>query len=149
MQTTDATNPEMARHLKTVGVLALLWNGMGAFDFVMTQTRFEAYMRQFSQEQLAFYYGIEAWAVATWAVAVWGGVLGAALLLARRRFAAPVLLVSWFAMVATSIENYLFSNGLEVVGDPFSLAFAGAIFLVALALAIYARAMVRQGVLRA
>ena len=32
-------------HLWLVGVLSLLWNGVGAFVFVQTTTRGEAYMR--------------------------------------------------------------------------------------------------------
>jgi hypothetical protein len=56
---------------------------MGALDYVMTQTRNEACLSQFTPEQLDFFLGIPAWAVATWALAVWGGVLGAILLLAR------------------------------------------------------------------
>ena len=32
-------------HLWLVGVLSLLWNGFGAFDFIQTTTRGEAYMR--------------------------------------------------------------------------------------------------------
>ena len=61
-------------HLWAVGVVGLLWSAMGAMDYVMTQTHNEAYMSAFTPEQLAFFYGIPIWAVATWAIAVWGGV---------------------------------------------------------------------------
>jgi len=134
-------------HLWVVGVLAVLWNSMGAFDYVMTETRNEAYMSKFTPEQLEFFYGFPAWVVALWAIAVWGGVLGAILLLLRKRFAAGVFLVSFLAMVGTTFHNFVLSNGLEAIGDPFALVFSAVIFVVALLLFIYARAMRNKGVL--
>jgi hypothetical protein len=135
-------------HLWVIGGAGLLWSAMGAFDYVMTQTRNEAYMSNFTPEQLVFFYGFPAWVVAAWAVAVWGSVLGALLLLSRRRFAVWVFLISLIAMVITTFHNYVLSNGMEVVGDTFSLSFAAVIFLVALALFLYARAMHKRDVLR-
>ena len=134
-------------HLWLIGIVALLWSGMGALDYVMTQTRNEAYMSGFTPEQLSFFYGIPAWAVATWAIAVWGGVLGALLLLVRRRHAVWVFLASLIAMVITTFQNYVLSNGMEVIGDAFSLGFTAAIFLFALALFLYARAMRKRKIL--
>ena len=135
------------KHLWVVGILALIWNAMGAFDYVMTETRNAAYMGQFTPEQLDFFYGFPAWLVAVWAIAVWGGVLGAVLLLARKCLAFPVLLVAFIAMVVAAIRNYGFAGGLEVTGDPLSLVFTGVIFVVSLGLVFYARAMCRKGVL--
>jgi hypothetical protein len=134
-------------HLWVVGVLGTLWNCVGAFDYLMTQTRNEAYMGRFTPEQLEYFYGFPAWLVAFWALAVWGGVAGTLLLLARRRVAAPVLLASFASMVVTSIHNFLLSNGMEVMGTG-AVAFSAVIFLIALGLWLYARAMARAEVLR-
>ncbi len=134
-------------HLWVIGVAALLWSAMGALDYVMTQTRNEAYMSGFTPEQLSFFYGIPAWAVAAWATAVWGGVLGALLLLIRRRHAVWVFLASLIAMVITMFQNYVLSNGMEVMGDAFSLGFTAAIFLFALVFFLYARSMHRRKIL--
>ncbi|HLE83884.1 MAG TPA: hypothetical protein VJG13_06065, partial [Thermoanaerobaculia bacterium] len=70
-------------HLWIVGVLALLWSAMGAFDYLATQTRWEPYVGQFTEEQLAYFYGFPAWVVAAWAIAVWGGLLASIALLLR------------------------------------------------------------------
>jgi len=134
-------------HLWVVGVLAFLWNSMGAFDYVMTETRNEGYMSQFTPEQLEYFYGFPAWVVALWAIAVWGGVLGAVLLLLRKRFAAGVLLVSFLAMVVTTFHNFVLSDGLEAIGDPVALVFSAVIFVFAFLLYVYARAMRNRGVL--
>jgi len=147
---TEETTVAAARapvHLWVIGVVSLLWNAMGAFDYLMTQTRNEAYMSAFTPEQLEYFYGFPAWVVAAWAFAVWGAVFGSVLLLLRRGLAAPVFLVSFVAMVITTIQNYVLSNGLEVLGDPFALVFSAVIFVVALLLVLYSRAMRRRGVL--
>jgi hypothetical protein len=134
------------RHLWIVGIVALLWSLLGAMDYIMTETRNEAYMSQFTPEQLEFFYSFPAWLVAFWAIAVWGAVLGAVLLLMRRKLAVPVLVVSFLSMVVTSIHNYGFAGGADIVGG-FGLFFSAVIFVVALALVIYARSMARKGVL--
>ena len=134
-------------HIWVIGIVALLWNAMGAFDFVMTQTNNEAYMSNFTAEQLDFFTGFPFWVVAVWAIAVWGGVIGTLLLLLRMKWAVPVFLASFAAMVITAIHNYGFSNGMEVMGDLFSLIFTAVIFLIALALYLYARAMHKREVL--
>jgi hypothetical protein len=135
------------KHLWVVGVLGLIWNSGGAFDYVMTQTKNEAYMNQFTPELLEFIYGIPTWAVATWATAIWGSILGTLLLLLRRRHAVWAYLVSFIAMVATFFQNYFLSNGLEVMGGAGELAFTAAIFVVAFLLLNYARAMQKRNVL--
>lgn len=133
-------------HLWIVGTLALLWDGVGAFDYLMTQTQNESYMSQFTPEQLEYFYGFPAWVVAFWALAVWGGLLGAVLLLLRKRLAVPVLLVSFLSVIVTFIHNFLLSEGAEVMGAG-GVAFSGLIFVVALGLWLYARFMARKEVL--
>ena len=124
-------------HLWLVGVFALLWSSGGAFDFVMTQTKNPEYMSAFTGPQLEFFYEIPLWAIATWGIAVWGGVIGAILLLMRHQLCRWVFLLSLICMVLTSFQNYVLSNGMEIMGDPFSLGFNTAIFLFALAFYLY------------
>lgn len=142
-----ASNARTPWHLWVVGIFAVLWNAMGAFDYFMTQTQNEGYMSNFTPEQLEYFYGFPSWVVAFWAIAVWGGVLGAVLLVLRKGLAVPVFLVSFISMVVTTIYNFGLSDGLEAMGDPFSLFFSGLIFVFALLFYIYARAMRNRGVL--
>ncbi len=134
-------------HLWVIGGLALPWNAMGAVDYVMTETKNQAYMSRFTPDQLAFFYSIPAWVISAWAVGVWGGVLGSLLLLFRRRLAVWVFLASLLGMVATTFRNYILANGMAVMGDASSLGFTAVIFLFALGLFLYARAMRKNGVL--
>lgn len=146
-EVSENIRPATPWHLWVVGVASLLWSAVGAMDYLMTQTRNEEYMSAFTPEQLEFFYGIPAWAVASWAVAVWGGVLGAILLLLRRRHALGAFVASLVAMFITSFQNFVLSNGFEVMGDPFSLVFTGIIIVVSIALVVYSRMMYQRGVL--
>jgi len=146
-ETEETTGTKAPWHFWVVGIVALLWNSVGAMDYFMTQTRNEGYMSQFTPEQLEYFYAFPTWLVALWAIAVWGGVLGALLLLARMRLAVTVFLVSLISMATTTVYSYGISNGMEVVGDTFSLVFTAVIFLIALSLYGYARTMHAKGIL--
>jgi hypothetical protein len=135
-------------HLWLVGALALLWNCIGAFDYVMTETRNASYMSTFTPEQLTYFYGFPMWAVATWALSVWGGVLGSVLLLLRKRWAVPAFGVSLVTMMLTSFYNFVLTNGLAIMGGAGGLVFSAVIFVIAVALLVYARHLAHVGVLR-
>jgi hypothetical protein len=134
-------------HLWLVGGASLLWNLVGAMDFVMTESKNEAYMRNFTADQLKFYYGFPLWVVAAWGIAVWGGVLGSLSLLIRRRLAVFLFLSSFICMLLTSIHNFVFSNGFQVMGGAGSLIFSAVIITVGALLLAYSRAMRNRGAL--
>jgi hypothetical protein len=143
----DSTPRGTPKHLWVVGVIAVLWNSMGAWDYFATQTQNESYMSAFTPEQLEFFYGFPSWLVAFWAIAVWGGVLGSVLLLMRKRLAVPVFLASLVSMLVTTIHNFGFSNALDIMDSAFPLIFSAVIFLTAVGLYMYARSMTTRGVL--
>lgn len=147
MSDDQTTSGKAPWHLWVIGIVALLWNAIGAFDYVMTQTQNEGHMERFTPEQLDFFYGFPAWVVFFWAIAVWGGVLGAILLLLRKKFAAPVLLASFACMTVTAVRNFGFAGGAEIMGTTGAI-FSAVIFVFALFLVFYSKAMVKNGVLR-
>jgi hypothetical protein len=131
-----------------VGIVAVLWNAMGATDFLMTETHNAAWLQKMTPEQLTYINSFPGWAIAAWAVAVWGGVLGSLLLLVRTRFAVPVFAISAVCVVVTFVYNYVISDGMKIMGGAGAAAFSAVIFVIALLLWFYARAMCRRGVLR-
>lgn len=133
-------------HLWVVGVLALLWNLMGAFDYVATQYGFEAYMSQFTPEQLAYFQGFPAWAVAGWAIAVWSGVAGAVGLLLRRRWAVAAFGLSLLGMVVSSLYTVVLSDGMTMMGGV-GIVFTVVVWVVQIALFLYARRQAANAVL--
>jgi len=130
-----------------VGVVSLLWNSIGALDFVMTQTKNAAYMSGVTPAQLEFYYGFPIWVVAAWGIAVWGGVLGSLLLLLRKCQAFHFFLFSIVGLILTDLRNLVFVNGLKVMGGVGTLIFSAVIFVIAALLLLYSRSMCKRGVL--
>ncbi|MBO6718217.1 MAG: hypothetical protein JJ913_09710 [Rhizobiaceae bacterium] len=136
-------------HLWIVGVLSLLWNAMGAFDYLMTQSRSEWYMSQFSPEQLDYFYSFPLWADAAWALGVWGAFFGSLALLLRRSWAVWLFGVSIAGLVLTSIYNFVLTNGAELMGEGAEVwVLTLLIWGITLALFFYARWLTAQGVLR-
>lgn len=135
------------RHLWAVGVIALLWNAMGAFDYSATQLRLEAYMSQFTPAQLEYFHGFPAWTVAAWAIAVWSSLAGSVGLLLRRSWATWLFGAALAGMAITTFYNFVLSDGLAVMGAG-AAGFTAVIWAVALFLFFYARSMSRRGILR-
>ncbi len=134
-------------HLWIIGVLALLWNAMGAFDYLATQLRLEFYMGKFEPEMLEYFYnGIPAWAIAGWAIAVWFALAGSIGLLLRKRCSVWLFGISIVGMVFSTVHGFFLSNGLEIMGNSY-LYMSVLVWMIAFGLFFYARAMCKQGVL--
>lgn len=91
-------------HLWIVGALALLWNGFGAYDYVMTRMHNMAYIAQSMpgvdpNAALAWIQGMPLYAQIGWALGVWGGLLGSVLLLLRSRYALWAFALSMLGIV--------------------------------------------------
>lgn len=143
----EMKNTSTPWHLWVIGIIGLLWSAMGAFDYVMTQTQNEAYLSEFPAEMLAWVENLPAWTIALWATGVWGGVVGALLLLLKKRVAVWVLLASFVAAAVMTFRNYVLADAMEVMGDTFSLVFTAVILIVSLGLYLYARHMAQRNIL--
>lgn len=135
-------------HLWIVGGLAALWNGFGALDYTMTQTRNPAWMAQMTDEQRAFLESAPVWLDATWALGVWGGLIGSLLLLARSRYAVAALIVSLLGLAGNTLSQLTLSEPSPHLDSAGALALHVAIWAIAIALLVYALKMRRRGVLR-
>lgn len=141
-----ATRPQTPVHLWIVGILALLWNAMGAFDFLATTIPLESYMSQFTQEQLDYFYGMPLWMMVVWAASVWGGVLAAVGLLVRKAWSVWLFGLSMLTAVIATLYCFILSDGAEIMGTT-GAVFSAVILLVAIFFFFYARAMAKRGVL--
>jgi hypothetical protein len=140
-------------HLWIVGVLALLWNGFGCYDYLMTRMRNTDYLASMMPDvdpnaTLAWVDAFPIWAQLGWGLGVWGGLLGAVLLLLRSRWA--------MLAFGLSLIGAILGLGYQIVAAPPLPGAEGAmveiipyvIILIAVALFLYATAMRRKGVLR-
>ena len=136
-------------HLWVIGVLSLLWNIGGAYDYVMTKTNNSEYLSAVPQDRLAMVLEAPTWFNVSWPVGVWFSVIGSLLLLMRSRFAPGAFALSLIGLIVSSIYTYgvMGVDNLAAAGTA-AVVFSIAIPLVLIGLWIYARAMLRKGVLR-
>jgi len=96
-------------HLWVVGVISLLWNAFGAYDYTMTKLDGEKYMRGMgmSDEAIAHMAQLPDWLTVFWALGVWGSLAGSVLLLLRSRHALSAFLVSLLGLAVSQLYQWL------------------------------------------
>lgn len=135
-------------HLWIVGILALLWNAFGCYDYVMTMTADEAWLSQFTAEQIAYWEALPAWLNGFWAVGVWGGLAGAVLLLVRSRYAVWAFALSLLGIVVSFGYQFLATEMPAGMDEGAMAIMPWIIFAVGLFLLWYSWSMDKKGVLR-
>jgi hypothetical protein len=132
-------------HLWVVGVISLLWNGFGGFDFTMSVTRGEEYYRSMgaTAAQIAQFNSLPDWMWGAWALGVYGAIIGSVLLLLRMKWAFHAFAASLVGAVV-SLAYHAFLAG---PGGPGPI-FPAVIVVIAAFLLWYAWAMGKRGVLR-
>ncbi|AKQ42593.1 putative membrane protein [Aurantiacibacter atlanticus] len=146
--------PATPWHIWVVGVVSLLWNAGGAYDYLMTQSRNMDYLQATADRvnmpidmMVGYYTGFPAWADATWTLGVWGAVFGSLLILLRSRYAFHAFIVSVIGIIGTTIYT-LGSSVLAELTSNYAMLFSAAIAVVTVLLAIYSRRQTAAGVLR-
>lgn len=141
-------------HLWIVGILSLLWNCFGAYDYTMTKTQGAKYIATTmpgvdANAALAWINGMPMYAQVGWAVGVWLALLGSILLLIRSRWAV------W--SFGLSLVGAILSLGYQIAlappmpgatASPMMKMMPVVILVIAVALFLYAWAMEKKGVLR-
>lgn len=143
----NGTGNKAPLHLWVIGILAVLWNAVGAFDYAATQLQLEFYMSQFTAEQLEYFYGFPTWVDACWAIGVWGSLLGSLALLLRKALAAWLFGLAILGLAGSSVYNFILSDGMAAMGDG-AATFTAIIWVIALLLYFYAVAMAKRRVLQ-
>lgn len=137
-------------HLWAVGVVSLLWNAFGGYDFIMTTTQGAAYMRAsgFDQAMIDYFLAMPAWMYGPWILGVWGAVAGSILLLLRNKLAVWAFGLSLIGAVVSLIYGQVI-NPPPVPAEMAMMSYMPwVITAIAAFLAWYAWTMSKQGVLR-
>ena len=140
-------------HVWIVGILALLWNAIGCYDYLMTRMRNTDYLKSMMPDvdpnaMLAWVDAFPIWAQFGWGLGVWAGLVGSLLLLIRNRWAVLAL--------GLSLVGAVLGLGYQIVAAPPVPGATGGmmeimpyvIIAIALGLFLYARSMRQKGVLR-
>lgn len=141
-------------HLWIVGVLSLLWNCFGAYDYVMTRTQGAKYIASSMpgvdpNAAMTWINAMPMYAQIGWGLGVWLGLLGSALLLVRSRWAVWSFAVSLIGAVLSI--GYQIALAPPMPGStPSALmkVMPYVILAIALVLFLYAWSQEKKGVLR-
>jgi hypothetical protein len=136
-------------HVWLVGVIAVLFNSIGVFDFVMSMAQGAAYQARagMTPDQIAHYQAMPGWMTVDWAVGVFGALLASILLLLRRKLALPVFVLSLVAFLVSLLYTYVLTDGGAVMGQQMAITSAVIAGLLVF-FSWYSRLMTVRGVLR-
>ena len=127
-----------------VAALILLFEAFGCFMYV---SQVSADTATLPLDQRAMWEATPTWMVAAYAIAVWVGLIGAVLLLMRRRLALPLLLVSLIAVVIQFSGLFLVTQLRQTVPDT-ALVAPIALIVCCYLIFLFARLALRRGWLR-
>jgi len=131
-------------HLWVVAILALLWNGAGAYTIMMAQA---GRLSDLEPGEAAYYAAQPTWFVVVTDLALVASVVAAVALLARSRLAVWLFAVALGAIVVTNAYEVAAGTSRVLAGRG-ALIVTAIIIIIAILELTYARAMTKRGVLR-
>jgi hypothetical protein len=148
----QAVSARAPAHLWIVGILSLLWNAFGCYDYFMTRTKGAAYVESMMHTDqgaaiMAYINGFPIWVSAAWGFGVWGGLFGSILLLMRSRHAVAAFAVSMIGAIVGLGWQLLNPSGIAEMNETVNRVMPYVIIVVAVALFLYARAIKAKGLL--
>ncbi|HEY7005791.1 MAG TPA: hypothetical protein VH392_04835 [Sphingomicrobium sp.] len=141
-------------HLWIVGILSLLWNCFGAYDYTMTRTRNMEYLKNAMpgvdpNVALNWVESMPLYAQVGWGLGVWGALLGSILLLMRSRWAVWSFGISLLGAILSLGYQLLLAPPMPGASEsPMMKVIPIVVIVIAVALFVYARAQEKRGVLR-
>ncbi|MEP3847603.1 MAG: hypothetical protein ABJM43_19840 [Paracoccaceae bacterium] len=105
-----------------VGVVALIWNGLGCMNFVQQMSL--SGLSTLPPEYQAYIEARPTWALVSFAVSVVAGLIGAILMLLRSKASVPTFILSSVGALAVTLSTL--SSGITsiIIGSAMSVAFA-------------------------
>ena len=129
---------------RLAAVLGLLWNAFGVYMYLKKVGMFGNPLAGLDPAHVALAQTVPAWVTGAFAVAVFAGLLGSLLMVAGKRLACPLLVLSLIAVIVQTVWIVFISNARAVEGMR-ALIMPGAITLVALLLVLVAARGAEKG----
>ena len=127
-----------------VAIIALLWNLIGCAAYLADVMLKPADIAKLTAAQQAMYAARPAWSIGATAVAVWFGAAGCVGLIARTRWASPLLMASVAGVIAQDV--WLFGmSGAASAGAAAAFILQGLVLAIAVALVMLARKAMARG----
>jgi hypothetical protein len=141
-----ATTTKPSKTFWIIGVLAIIWNLIGALVYLGQAYMTDEMKAAIPKDQLAIIENAPSWAVAAFAIAVWIGLLSSLLLLFKKKIAKLGFTISFIGIIVQLIYNFFIANAYQVYGN------AGLItpiltFLIGLFLISHSKRCIKEGIL--
>jgi len=130
-----------------IGVIALLWNAMGVYNYLIQAYQTETFTSSLNETQLALMDSMPTWNTALFAIAIFSGLIGAIFFLMKRKISVTLFLISF--VTATIMQLYwLFgTNAIEVFSESMPYAMPIIVIVFCVFLVWYSRDQKAKGVL--
>ncbi len=130
-----------------VAIVALLWNLMGLAAFAAQMAMTDEAIAALPEEQQGMYQNIPMWVNIAFACAVIGGTLGCVGLLARKRWALPLFVISLVGVLAQMFYSFFMTDLIEIMGAS-SAIMPALVIVIAIFLVGFTRAAISRSWLR-
>ena len=121
-----------------VCLLAITWNGIGVLAYVSEAMMSAEQFSKLSPEIQQAYTSRPSWVVGAFAIAVFAGLLGSILLLLRKKLSVPALTLSFIAVCIQHFYSFALAK-MHTIVTTFNIVMAAVVFIIALALMLFAR----------
>jgi hypothetical protein len=138
------TGAKVPMWFRALALLGLLWNAFGVYMYLKSVGMFGDPLAGLDPAHAALARSVPAWVTGTFAVAVFAGLLGSLLMVAGKRLACPLLVLSLIAVIVQTVWIVAISNARAVEGM-MALVMPGTIALVALVLVLVAAKGAEKG----
>ena len=112
----DADKKETPNWIFVTSVIFIGWNMMGAIFYLNEMFMGPEMFDALDSAQQNFFSSRPAWVTASYATAVWLGILGAFLLLLRKKLALPIFIISLVGALLQITYNLFIGGGLDAFG---------------------------------
>ena len=133
------TTMQRPRSFWAVSGLGLVWNLFGLMSFWGWAFMSEVQLEQMTPEQVALYEATPGWLLYFFGCAVITGVIGAVLLIFRKKLSIPFLVVSLITAFIHQAYGIFFTDAINVYGSMWALVMPLFIVSIAFFLWSYAR----------
>ncbi len=136
-------------HLWVIGMVFVLLNLGGAYDYVMALSENADYFRSqnYNSDQIGYFTDYPLLPAIFWTLGVWCGLLAAILLLVRTRWSVPVAVTGLAGQVILDILTFGFRDRWQILGPRLALFDLG-VLLLTTGFVIYCRTQASRGTLR-
>jgi hypothetical protein len=103
-----------------IGILALLWNIMGLFQFIMAafmqDTMLETYGETYTPQQMELFLNTPSWYYVVFGICTLTGVLGSIAVLLKKKIAVPLFFVSLVTVLVVQGYWMLDTQAIALLG---------------------------------